>query len=470
MKGVSAIIATILLLMITIGLAGSAYVFISGMLTGKTRSAFEILDSSDYLLIVKNIGTEPIDKFTAVVDNKNVDVSIKEGSIPVNGVGTVILEDINLGTHNLMINTPSMSQRWRWDYKSPYSVVETQFFSQGASDWTAIGGSWSVQSDAYHQDTLGMTTHSYTNVNTDFNATYEVEFTFLTSTSLSIVFAASTSQGAGIETVFDKSNSQIRLLHGGTFVDSYGPISFTDSRKYSVKIEVGNGPYKLYLDGQHISGLDNTLNPTWIQGKYLQLIANDTKANFDNIIVGSLSSVATTTTSTTGTTTTSTSTTSTAGTTTTSTSTTTTVGTTTTSTSTSTSTSTTTTSSTTTTAPSCSSCPSNTCQINCGNILLGRSTLTQEYFNFTLSSPRNVTITVTPDPVALFDLYLNWTAATCPTTNNWNCRPLRGTGVPQICSCPGTTCSYPTALPAGTYYFMVKYTQPGTYDLNLTCV
>jgi len=44
MKGVSAIIATILMLVITIGLAGTAYVYISGMLTGKTAKTISLID------------------------------------------------------------------------------------------------------------------------------------------------------------------------------------------------------------------------------------------------------------------------------------------------------------------------------------------------------------------------------------------------------------------------------------------
>ena len=71
MKGVSAIIATILLLMITIGLAGTAYVYISGMMTGKISKAISVIDAKCTLnatgsrygiisLVVSNDGTDPI--------------------------------------------------------------------------------------------------------------------------------------------------------------------------------------------------------------------------------------------------------------------------------------------------------------------------------------------------------------------------------------------------------------------------
>ena len=60
-KGVSAIIATILLLMITIGLAGMAYVFVSGMMTGRTSKTITVLDASctsDIItIVISNDGT-----------------------------------------------------------------------------------------------------------------------------------------------------------------------------------------------------------------------------------------------------------------------------------------------------------------------------------------------------------------------------------------------------------------------------
>ena len=63
-KGVSAIIATILLLMITIGLAGMAYVFMSGMMSGRTSKTITVLDASctnDIItLVISNDGTVDI--------------------------------------------------------------------------------------------------------------------------------------------------------------------------------------------------------------------------------------------------------------------------------------------------------------------------------------------------------------------------------------------------------------------------
>ena len=66
MKGVSAIIATILMLVITIGLAGTAYVYISGMLTGKTSKTISIIDATcdgatnTAQVVISNDGTQNI--------------------------------------------------------------------------------------------------------------------------------------------------------------------------------------------------------------------------------------------------------------------------------------------------------------------------------------------------------------------------------------------------------------------------
>ena len=71
-KGISAIIATIILLMITIALAGTAYIYMSGMIRGKTSKTISVLDASctggTITLIVSNDGTEDIDNTGATKD------------------------------------------------------------------------------------------------------------------------------------------------------------------------------------------------------------------------------------------------------------------------------------------------------------------------------------------------------------------------------------------------------------------
>jgi len=81
MKGVSAIIATILMLIITIGLAGTAYVYISGMMTTKMEKTISVLDAScnatsdGITLVVANDGTETIATADLKVYINNVQVT-----------------------------------------------------------------------------------------------------------------------------------------------------------------------------------------------------------------------------------------------------------------------------------------------------------------------------------------------------------------------------------------------------------
>jgi flagellin-like protein len=68
MKGVSAVIATILMLMITIAMAGVAYMYISGIFTAKTGTIVEMDESatscsitSGVTVYVRNTGTIAFD-------------------------------------------------------------------------------------------------------------------------------------------------------------------------------------------------------------------------------------------------------------------------------------------------------------------------------------------------------------------------------------------------------------------------
>ena len=63
MKGVSTVIATLLMLVITIALAGMAYVYISGFFTTQTQG-IEVVDAycvgNSVTITIKNIGTRNI--------------------------------------------------------------------------------------------------------------------------------------------------------------------------------------------------------------------------------------------------------------------------------------------------------------------------------------------------------------------------------------------------------------------------
>ena len=67
MKGISTVIATILMLMITIALAGTAYLYISGAFTQQIQG-LELVDSfcigTSVTLSLRNVGTDTISSFS----------------------------------------------------------------------------------------------------------------------------------------------------------------------------------------------------------------------------------------------------------------------------------------------------------------------------------------------------------------------------------------------------------------------
>ena len=66
MKGITPIIAIIVLLLITVALAGVAYSYLNSYMTGLTSKSIEVRDSfcvsgDTAIIIVANVGTTPID-------------------------------------------------------------------------------------------------------------------------------------------------------------------------------------------------------------------------------------------------------------------------------------------------------------------------------------------------------------------------------------------------------------------------
>jgi flagellin-like protein len=64
-KGISAVIATILMLVITIAMAGMAYMYITGVFVGKTAQTIDLIyatcDGKNVTVILKNTGTTSVD-------------------------------------------------------------------------------------------------------------------------------------------------------------------------------------------------------------------------------------------------------------------------------------------------------------------------------------------------------------------------------------------------------------------------
>ena len=128
MKGVSAVIATILMLMITIAMAGLAYMYISGIFTSKTGIVIEIDETATscsgtaITLYVRNTGTIKTDLSKLTVSGTN-----SQGGIIVGGVCgaaatsldagggskpcTVALTNALQGTNTIVASGPSNTAR-----------------------------------------------------------------------------------------------------------------------------------------------------------------------------------------------------------------------------------------------------------------------------------------------------------------------------------------------------------------------
>jgi|GEM_PF-1614027 len=125
MKGVSTVIATILMLMITIALAGMAYVYLSGLVPGTMGKMITLTSATcsnttgHYYIVVRNQDprlTMSTDEITVFIDGIPVSVNWEKGSIPPGGtvrgnITATTQYPANLGTmHKITVTGPSNSE------------------------------------------------------------------------------------------------------------------------------------------------------------------------------------------------------------------------------------------------------------------------------------------------------------------------------------------------------------------------
>ncbi|MDI6826126.1 MAG: hypothetical protein QMD36_02945 [Candidatus Aenigmarchaeota archaeon] len=124
-KGISTIIAAIILLVITIGLAATAYVFISGLLTSFYSKTINILDVScnpsgipnqaNITIILSNDGTVNItdSELTVIVDGSIKSDRFTFSTIPPHSTAVATSSDtyeMNK-VHTVLVSSPSNSVR-----------------------------------------------------------------------------------------------------------------------------------------------------------------------------------------------------------------------------------------------------------------------------------------------------------------------------------------------------------------------
>ncbi|MBI4010537.1 MAG: LamG domain-containing protein [Candidatus Aenigmarchaeota archaeon] len=75
-KAISSIIGTLLMLIITIGLFGFSYSYISGVFTSKTSETFSVVDSLNDTITISNDGTSVIVNIKATLDGNSVPIAV----------------------------------------------------------------------------------------------------------------------------------------------------------------------------------------------------------------------------------------------------------------------------------------------------------------------------------------------------------------------------------------------------------
>jgi len=132
-KAISSVVAAVLITTISVALVGTTYFFSQGLLKGATAETFEVIDVFSNLIIVRNLGTRPIQNFTVLIDGKEIDAQIKEAPLEPGKVGTVELNTtgIQAGRHELVIMSKSMSQRWTWEFQYTSQTTTTTMFETG---------------------------------------------------------------------------------------------------------------------------------------------------------------------------------------------------------------------------------------------------------------------------------------------------------------------------------------------------
>ncbi len=119
MKGISTIIASIILVVITIGLISVAYLYMSGLISGTTGKNIQLMDSycdndgtnGNITVMVKNIGTLSITNLTYFIDGKTatlVDKTCDDVISPQDTVicimnGTTDGKKTSLGLHQIRV-------------------------------------------------------------------------------------------------------------------------------------------------------------------------------------------------------------------------------------------------------------------------------------------------------------------------------------------------------------------------------
>ncbi|MBI2085324.1 MAG: hypothetical protein HYT71_02325 [Candidatus Aenigmarchaeota archaeon] len=107
-KAVTPVIAITLLLIITVGIIGTTYVFISGMFTSQAANVLNVVGSANNQIIVRNDGTNAVASIAATLDGNSVNL-LMPSSIQAGEAALIKpIAVMEKGSHKLMLCTSSI--------------------------------------------------------------------------------------------------------------------------------------------------------------------------------------------------------------------------------------------------------------------------------------------------------------------------------------------------------------------------
>ena len=134
LKGISAIIATLLILVITLGLAGLAYTYISRIFTSRTAT-LSLVDAYCYgdkaTVIIRNEGTTPISKDSVrlIAVNENCNELNTTNPLTSSGQSATFNNDFPAGEDiSIMFDSCETGRAHVYRLRGPSNAFEISFY------------------------------------------------------------------------------------------------------------------------------------------------------------------------------------------------------------------------------------------------------------------------------------------------------------------------------------------------------